>query len=55
MQQDRVAYADALRSALGLLDDAFDPRHEIVSAARAELAGQPRVVIIGAGAIGIER
>ena len=37
MQQDRVAYEDALRSALGLLDDAFDPRHEIVSAARTEL------------------
>jgi len=37
MQQDRVAYADALQSALSLLDDAFDPRQEIVSAARTEL------------------
>jgi len=37
MQQDRPAYADALQSAIGLLDDAFDPRHELVSATRTEL------------------
>lgn len=37
MQQDRAAYTQALRSALGLLDQSFDVRDETVSAARAEL------------------
>lgn len=37
MQQDRPAYAQALRSALELLDQSFDQRDEAVSKARAEL------------------
>jgi uroporphyrin-3 C-methyltransferase len=37
MQQDRGAYTQALRSALGLLEQSFDVRDETVSAARAEL------------------
>ena len=37
MQQDRRAYTHALRSALELLDESFDPRDEAVGTARAEL------------------
>jgi len=37
MQQDRGVYSQALRSALELLDESFDPRDEAVSTARAEL------------------
>jgi uncharacterized protein HemX len=39
MQQDRPGYAQALRSALELLDRSFDSRDPAVSAARIELAG----------------
>lgn len=37
MQQDRGAYTQALRSALDLLDQSFDPRDEAVATARSEL------------------
>jgi uroporphyrin-III C-methyltransferase len=38
MQQDRPGYAQALQSAMALLDRSFDARDETVSAARTELA-----------------
>jgi uroporphyrin-3 C-methyltransferase len=37
MQQDRGAYTQALRSALDLLEQSFDPRDEAVATARSEL------------------